>query len=137
MKKIMLILLISFFINNLSYSQLDTIMELCTKHMVSPYISDGQQYKALLNNDEIAEFHSTFYGGSTYRIVGYSGTSEGNLIFSLYDSDRNLLFSNKDYENAPYWDFEFKSTVDCIIEAKLNSKNLISGFAIMLIGFKQ
>ena len=137
MKKILLILLISFLTNNFSYSQLDTIMELCTKHMVTPYISDGQQYKALLNNDEIAEFHSTFYGGSTYRIVGYSGTSEGNLIFSLYDSDRNLLFSNKDYENAPYWDFEFNSTVDCIIEAKLNSKNLISGFAIMLIGFQQ
>ena len=137
MKKILLILLISFLTNNFSYSQLDTIMELCTKHMVTPYISDGQQYKALLNNDEIAEFHATFYGGSTYRIVGFSGLQKGNLAITVYDEERNILFSNTDYENIPYWDFKFNSTLNCIIEAKLDSKNLTSGITVLLIGFIQ
>jgi hypothetical protein len=118
-------------------AQAETVMELCTKYIVPPYISDGQQYKALLNGDEIAEFRATFYGGSTYRIVGCTGSSEGNLKFSLYDKERNLLFSNEDYNNTPYWDFKFNSTIDCIIEAELDAKNINSGFAILLIGFKQ
>jgi len=120
-----------------SKAQADTIINLCTQYLNPPYISDGQQYKALLTGDEIAEFHTTFYGGSTYRIVGCSGLSEGNLVFKVYDKERNLLFNNGDYENSPYWDFKFRSTIDCIIEAELDSKNLSSGFAIMLIGFKQ
>ncbi|OFX19936.1 MAG: hypothetical protein A2033_19005 [Bacteroidetes bacterium GWA2_31_9] len=118
-------------------AQSDTLVKICTKHLGSPFISDGQQYKALLNGDEIAEFHATFYGGSTYRVVGASGLNEGNLVFSVYDIERNLLFSNRDYQNTSFWDFKFNSTIDCIIEAELDAKNLDSGFALLLIGFKQ
>ncbi len=118
-------------------AQADEITALCTKYLVPPFVSDGQQYKALLNEDELAEFHATFYGGSTYRIIACSGMSEGNLLFSIYDKERNLLFSNKNYDNSPYWDFKFTSTIDCIIEAELDSKNLTSGFALLMIGFKQ
>ncbi len=140
MKKIIYILIVIvlplFFINK-AQAQSEEILKLCTKYMVPPYISDGQQYKSLLNGDEIAEFHTTFYGGSTYRIIGCSGTTEGNLLFSVYDKERNLLFTNKDYDNSPYWDLKFTSTVDCIIEAELDQKNVSSGFAILMIGFKQ
>lgn len=118
-------------------AQADTIVKVCTKHMQAPYISDGQQYQTLLNGDEIAEFHTTFYGGSRYRIVGCSGLTEGNLVFTVYDREKNLIFSNSDFENSPYWDLKFGSTMDCIIEAKLDSKSMDSGFAIMLIGFKE
>jgi len=140
MKKIFYILtvivLTVFFVNK-TQAQNEEILKLCTKYMVTPYISDGQQYKALLNGDEIAEFHTTFYGGSTYRIIACSGTTEGNLLFSVYDKERNLLYTNKDYDNSPYWDLKFTSTVDCIIEAELDQKNVSSGFAILMIGFKQ
>lgn len=115
----------------------EDIMKICTKYIAHPYISDGQQYRALLNGDEVAEFHATFYGGSTYRIAACSGETEGGLIFSVYDNERHLLFTNKDYENSPYWDFKFKTSVDCIIEAQLDMKTKSSGLAIMLIGFKQ
>ena len=117
-------------------AQIDETTELCSKHIVPPFISDGQQYRALLNGDEVAEFHATFYGGSTYRISACSGTTDGNLIFSVYDKQRNLLFTNRDYQNSPYWDFKFNSTMECIIEAELEKKEG-SGFAILLIGFKQ
>ena len=96
MKKELLITLgiifASLLFSNLANAQADTIMNVCTQHLIAPYISDGQQYKALLNGDEIAEFHATFYGGSTYRIVGCSGLSDGNLVFSVFDRERNLLF---------------------------------------------
>ena len=86
---------------------------------------------------EVAEFHVTFYGGSTYRIAACSGLSDGNLIFSVYDKDRNLLFTNSDYSNSSHWDFKINSTVDCIIEAHLNPDQLASGCAVLLIAFKQ
>ena len=124
-------------VNSVS-AQCDSIASFCSKHITSPYISDGQQYRALLlNTEETAEFHATFYGGTTYRIAGCTGLKDGNLVFSVFDSERNLLFSNVDYKNAPYWDFKIASTLDCIIEAKLDPSNQGSGCAVVLIGFKQ
>lgn len=120
-----------------SHAQLDSTLNKCKSKMVLPFVTDGQTYTALLSGEEVAEFHTTFYGESTYRIVGYSGNSGGNLIFSIYDRERNLLFSNIDYDNVEHWDFEFDYAMDCIIEARLDSKNVTSGFAVLLIGFQQ
>ncbi len=118
-------------------AQCDSIAGLCKKNMSAQYISDGQAYRALLVNQEVAEFHATFFGGSTYRIAACSGFSDGNLIFSIYDQDRNLLFTNSEHKNAPYWDFALKSTLNCTIEAQLNATGSTSGCAVLLVGFKQ
>lgn len=117
----------------------DTVANACAKHLENQFISDGQQYRALLmNTDETAEFHTTLYGGSIYRIAACSGLSDGNLVFSVFDSEKNLLYTNKDFKNAPFWDFKINNTLDCIIEAKLNGEGgQSSGRAVILIGFKQ
>lgn len=117
-------------------AQCDSIARICANNVTANYISDGQSYRALLNGDEVAEFHATFYGGSTYRIAGCSGFTDGNLVFEIYDEDHNRLFASSDYKNTPYWDFEFGSTIDCTIEAKLNTVNVSSGCATLVIGFK-
>ena len=125
---------------NTANAQCDSMANMCAKRNMDPsFISDGQQYRALLvNSDETAEFHTTFYGGTIYRIAACSGLTDGNLVFSIYDSQRNPIFSNASYQNAPYWDFSVKSTVDCIIDAQLNpTTNSGSGCAVILIGFKQ
>ena len=125
-------------LNSFSFAQCDTIAKVCAKHISNQFISDGQEYRALLlNPEETAEFHTTFYGGSVYRIAACSGLSDGNLVFSVFDTERNLLFTNNDYKNSPYWDFKITSTVDCIIEARLDASNQGSGCAVMLIGFKE
>ncbi len=119
-------------------AQCDTIANVCAKHIISSFISDGQQYRSLLlNPDETAEFKTTFFGETVYRIAACSGLTDGNLIFNIYDQDRNLIFTNKDFKNAPYWDFKVKSTVDVTLEAKLDPTNSGSGCAVLLIGFKQ
>lgn len=120
-----------------SFAQCDTIASLCNKHITSEYISDGQNYRSLLLDDEIAEFNMTLYGGNTYRFAGCSGLADGNLIFSVYDKERNLLFTNEEYSNAPYWDFKITNTLDCIIEANLDPNSLASGCAVLLVGFKE
>lgn len=116
-------------------AQCDTIATICSKHIMVPFISDGQQYRALLLQEQNAEFHATFYGGGTYRIAACTGLKDGNLIFSVFDEERNLLFSSKDFKNAPYWDFKVNSTMDVILEATLGGAQ--SGCAVVLIGFKQ
>lgn len=128
------IALSAFFAAN---AQCDSIAGLCGKNISKEYISDGQSYRALLVNQEPAEFSATFYGESTYRIAACSGFSDGNLIFSIYDQDKNLLFTNADHKNAPYWDFKLASTLNCTIEAQLNASSASSGCAVLLVGFKQ
>jgi len=134
------ILVVAFLIFNFAFitysnAQCDTIASVCTKHIVSPYISDGQQYRALLISGQTAEFHATFYGGGTYRIAACTGLKDGNLVFSVFDEQRNLLFTNKEHGNPPYWDFKVTSTMDVILEATLGGAQ--SGCAVVLIGFKQ
>ena len=141
MKKIILVLSFVIVTSGLSKlnAQCDTIAYFCAKHITSSFVSDGQQYRALLlNSEEMAEFHTTFFGETTYRIAACSGTSDGNLIFNIYDQDRNLIFTNRTQRNAPYWDFKVKNTLETIIEAQLDAnRNPGSGCAVILIGFKQ
>ena len=142
MKKLTLTILafaLAFSVSNKAKAQCDTIANLCTKHIISTFISDGQQYRALLlNSEETAEFNTTFFGETIYRIAACSGTNDGNLIFNIYDQDRHLLFTNRNHKNSPYWDFKIKNTLECIIEAQIDvNRNQGSGCAVVLIGFKQ
>jgi hypothetical protein len=129
-------LLALFLFSNSSFAQCDTIASLCGKHVTKKFISDGQSYRSLLLDQEVAEFHTTFFGGTTYRISACSGLSDGNLIFTVFDKYRNQLFTNSEFSNSPYWDFKVNSTLECIIEAQL-SPGTTSGCAVLLISFKQ
>lgn len=116
-------------------SQAEVIEADCRGNFQHPYIVTNQPFKALLAGDEIAEFKLTLFSGTTYRI---SAGSAGNkyIIFSVFDNNHNLLFTNKDYDNAPYWDFQVEGYMDCIVEAKLDNSIAQSGFAIIMTGFK-
>jgi hypothetical protein len=118
-------------------AQCDTIASLCEKNITTAYIPDGQFYRALLRNDEVAEFNLTLFGGTTYRVAACSGISDGNLIFSVYDKDHNLLYTNKDFNNDPYWDLVVANTLDVTINAELDPSKANSGCAVLLIGFKK
>lgn len=120
-----------------AHAQCDTIATLCEKNITAEYIPDGQFYRALLREDEMAEFELTLFGGATYRVAACSGLGDGNLIFSVWDKQRNLLFSNKEFNNDPYWDFVVANTTDVIINAELDPTKANSGCAVLLIGFKK
>lgn len=119
-----------------SKAQCDTIATICGENFSRDYLSDGQEYRALLLDDQTAEFHLTLYGGSIYRFGACSGLTNGNLYFRVYDSERNEIFSNKEHKIAPYWDFKVESTLDVIVEANLNPIKASSGCAVLLVGFK-
>ncbi|HEU4719027.1 MAG TPA: hypothetical protein VFU15_14385 [Bacteroidia bacterium] len=126
-----------------SSAQCDSTVKICNSHIIPPFVSDGQTYRALILSGQDAEFSTTFFAGTTYRIAAASGMSEGNIIFSIYSSDpntgeRKLLFTNSQHNNAAYWDFKVNTTVEVVIDAGLNpASGKASGCAVMLIGFKQ
>jgi len=136
MKKLFSIFILYIFISQSASAQMDSIVNYCKGYLKFPYLSDGQQYRALVSEGEIAEFRITFYGGAVYRIVTASEPKDGSVIFRLYDKNKTELFSNSKYNNSSYWDFSFGSTVDCYIEAEL-PPNKKSGFILMFLGFKQ
>ena len=101
------------------------------------FISDGQVYKAFVDVDQSAEFKITLFGGTLYRIATTAGIKDNYVIFNVYDEDRNLLFSNEDFNNKPYWDFKVDSTIDCYVEAYLDLDKKVSGCLVILLGFQR
>jgi hypothetical protein len=126
-----LFLILPFVLN----SQEEKLLSTCSDYLKSPFITTGQPMRAFLTGDEVAEFHTTLYEGSIYRLVACSKES-GNIIFSLYDKNHNLLFSSNEQTEANFWDFKMNGSIDCIIEAKLDSKKTTSGMAMLMLGFK-
>ena len=138
-KIITLIFFISLiFITNNAFSQLDldSLEKSCSSLIKYPFISDGQQYRALVIDGETAEFYYTFYGGAVYRLVACSTTGGKAPTFRIYDSNHKLIFSSDYYNNPRYWDFKFTSTIEAIIEAELPPSDQPSGIIILFIGFK-
>lgn len=139
MKKIFLGLFIVLLagINSVN-AQCDTIANFCHKNNFTvDYVSDGQNYRAFLFGDQEAEFETTFFAGTQYRISACSGFSQGNLVFRIKDEAGNILFDSMDFANAPYWDFKLESTITCKVVAQLDALESKSGCAVILIGFKQ
>ena len=100
-----------------SYHEIE--LNCANKYSESSYLSDGQDYRALLRGDETAEFYPTFYDENTYRIAACTDIEGGSLLFTIIDSKGHVLFTNNDHENAPYWDLEFKATLQCKIIVQL------------------
>ena len=107
-------------------SQAEAIENSCKACFESPFIITSRPFRSLL---------TTLFSGTTYRIAVGNG-EKSNVIFSVYDDDRNLLFTSKDYDNSPYWDFTVDGYMDCIVEARLDNTKASSGFAIIMTGFK-
>lgn len=139
MKKILFLLTLS--IVTFSYSQdceriVQDCKELLQKDSKTSFISDGQVYSAFLDREK-AEFKTTLYGGTTYRIAASAGSSENYVIFTVKDPEGNILFSNKNYNNAPYWNFDVSETLPVTIETELDQDLKVTGCVVMMIGFKK
>lgn len=142
MKKIIILsaLAVLFGTLNATAQDCDSISRVVEKYITNddkgrPFVSDGQVYVAFLDNDEKAEFKTTLYGGSYYRFAASAGVKDDYVIFSIFDSEDNLLFTNKDFKNAPYWDFKIENTVPVRIQTELDTDKKLTGCAVLMIGF--
>ncbi|MHC1705170.1 MAG: hypothetical protein AB9846_14780 [Tenuifilaceae bacterium] len=118
------------------YAQVEQLQNICSLYFSPEFISDGQEYFASLKPDQKVEFRTTFYGDNTYRIVACTNLKKGDLVFTVYDTEKNLLFSNASYEFSQYWDFKFASSITCIIQVDVKNIKFTPGFVMLLIGYK-
>lgn len=138
--KYILLLTISLFSLTSKAQDCETIVQDCkallNKDTDKTFISDGQVYTAFLDREK-AEFSTTFYGGTTYRIAASAGSTENFVIFTIRDPQGNILFSNKNYKNASYWDFKITETLPVKIESELDADFKVTGCVVMMIGFQK
>ena len=145
LKAFAVVLLAGAFTYSSNAQTCDSLANVCRTMLKKPskgetssiFVSDGQTYRAFLDEEQSAEFQTTFYGGNTYRIAASAGTKDKYIIFEVWDSHNNMIFSNVDHQNAPYWDFKVEQSLDVIITMRLDSNKKTSGCGVMLIGFKQ
>jgi hypothetical protein len=140
MKKLALYTLFSFFAVATTQAQdcesLVKECEIILKGKQKNFVSDGQVYTAFLDREK-AEFKTTFFGGTIYRIATTAGTDDNYVVFTVKDFQGNVIFTNRDYKNAEYWDFKVPSTIPVIIETELDLDKKVTGCAVMMIGFKR
>jgi len=98
------------------------------------FVSDGQVYTAFLDNEK-AEFNTTLYGNTVYRIAASAGTKDDYAIFTIKDMEDNILFTNKDQLNSPYWDFKVQNSIPVKVQTELDTNKKITGCIVMMIGF--
>ncbi len=134
---ILLILTISF---SGVYSQKRFVRNKCLP-VLKPYVYNGQLNSANLAEGDIAELLLTFYAGQDYRILVCSQEVLGNVEFKLFDTNKNLIFSNKDHDYINYWDFTSNTTQQLIVRVKVpkqeDSEIKQSGYVSILVGFKE
>lgn len=133
---ILLFLLAVFAVAKPTMAQTEQLQHICSLYFSPEYISDGQEYFAPLKPDQKTEFRTTFFEDNTYRIIACTNVKRGDVVFSVYDTEKNLLFSNANYDFSPYWDFRFTSTITCIIQVDVKSPKFTPGFVMLQIGYK-
>lgn len=131
-----LVIISVFIFSQKANAQLLQLQNICSLYFAPDFISDGQEYFAPLKPDQKAEFTTTFFGDNTYRIVACTNLKHSNVVFSVFDTEKNLLFTNTAYDYTPYWDFKFSSTVTCIIQVDVKSAKFVPGHIMLLIGYK-
>lgn len=117
-------------------SQVEQLQNICSLYFSPEYISDGQEYFASLKPDQKVEFRTTFYGDNTYRIVACTNLKKGDLVFTVFDTEKNQLFTNASHNYSQYWDFKFSSTITCIIQVDVKNIKFSPGFVMLLVGYK-
>lgn len=108
---------------------------------LAPYIHDGNYHAAVLVEGEEAELYKTFYSEMEYRVAIYGEDKLPNVEFKVLDSNKNVLYSNKDAKYAKTWDFKLQSSQQLKLVVKVSSFNKpgdtpASGCVSIMFGIK-
>jgi hypothetical protein len=105
------------------------------------YTHDGNYHAAVLVEGEEAELYKTFYSDMEYRLSICGEENLPPIEFKVLDSNKNVLYSNKDANYAKTWDFNLQSSQQLKLVIKVNSTNQSggipsSGCVAIMFGFK-
>ncbi|GAB4302193.1 MAG: hypothetical protein Kow0068_24990 [Marinilabiliales bacterium] len=140
--KLLAVLTIFMLFTNVSNAQCKTFTKKNCLTVLEPYVFDGQLNTAILTEGDVAELLLTLYGGQNYRILVCGQDVLGKIEFNLYDTNRNLIYSNKDHDYINYWDFKSNSTQQLIVQVVIPKNDEVddmmnNGCVSILKGFKE
>lgn len=105
------------------------------------YVHDGNYHAAVLVEGEEAELYKTFYSDMEYRVAIVGESRLPAIEFKILDTNKNVLYSNKDKDFANTWDFKLQSSQQLKLVVKVSSFNQpgdtpASGCVAIMFGFK-
>ena len=108
---------------------------------LAPYTHDGNYHAAVLVEGEEAELYKTFYADMEYRVAVIGEGKLPAIEFRILDDQKNVLYSNKDHNNAKTWDFKLESSQQLKLVVKVPPFNKsgdipASGCVAIMFGFK-
>ena len=145
MKRVIsLSLFVALFLTVSSYTvnaQCKTFAKKICKAELGDYIHDGNYHAAILTEGEEAELYKTFYSDQDYRLSICGNNNLPPIEFKILDSNKNVLYSNKDSDYAKSWNFKLESSQQLKLVVKVTtfeqgSDTPASGCVAILFGFK-
>lgn len=122
MKRFLYLIIISVFLVSIpitTHAQCKGFAKKICRLELDPYIHDGNYHAAILTEGEEAELYKTFYSDQDYRIA-ICGTDElPEIEFTVMDSKKTVLYSNKDKDFKRTWDFKLESSQQLKIAVKV------------------
>lgn len=108
---------------------------------LSPYTHDGNYHAAVLVEGEEAELYKTFYSDMDYRLAIVGEGKLPNVEFTIYDENRNVIYSNKNNNYAKIFDFKLESSKQLKLVVKVTQSSKpgdvpASGCVAIMFGFK-
>jgi hypothetical protein len=105
------------------------------------YVHDGNYHAAVLVEGEEAELYKTFYSDMEYRVAIVGEGKLPAVEFRILDTNKNVLYSNKDKGYAKTWDFKLQSSQQLKLVIKVSSFNQpgdtpANGCVAIMFGFK-
>ncbi len=105
------------------------------------YTHDGNYHAAILVEGEEAELYKTFYSDMEYRVAICGEDQLPKIEFKVLDSNKNVLYSNKDSDYSRTWDFKLQSSQQLKLVIKVLSfdkpeETPASGCVSIMFGFK-
>ena len=108
--------------------------------LLSSYTHDGNYHAAVLVEGEEAEIYKTFYSDMDYKMAICGDENLPNVEFRVLDSNRNIIYSNKDNKYSKTWDFKLQASQQLKIVIKVlpteKSTTPASGCVTIMFGFK-
>ncbi len=117
-----------------------TIKRLC-KEGLGSYIFESAAFKPLSAfgaKKNLVEAAFSVYSQENYRVINLCQGFSDNLEFAVYDTDHNLLFSNKTDKSVKFYDFVAQKSGDFTIEFKVPPADAKAGNSCVAfaIGYK-
>lgn len=112
----------------------------CLPELTS-YTHDGNYHAAILVEGEEAELYKTFYSDMDYRVSIVGDEKLRDIEFIVFDSNKNILYSNKDKNYSATWDFRLQSSQQLKFVIRVPSSTRpgqtpLSGCVAIMFGFK-